>query len=145
VRVVRIFLAVLIVLPVFSLSATDHGPYIREEFTDLENWEPLVFPEIQRHTLYAVESEGDSHYLKAESDASSSGLVFTGKFDVYAYPKIRWRWKVDNVYTGEQVNKVRSKEGDDYPIRIYIIFQYDPEHADPLQRLLYGAAKLRYG
>ncbi len=128
-----------------SLPATDNQTYIREEFTDLENWKPLVFPKIPNHTLYSIETDGESHYLKAESSASSSGLIFTGRFDVYRYPKIRWRWKVDNVYTGERVNKARAKEGDDYPIRIYIIFQYDPERADPLQRLKYAAAKRRYG
>jgi hypothetical protein len=138
-------LAALIVLTTLPLSATDNDPYIREEFADLENWEPLEFPAIPRHTDYSIESEGDSHYLKAESSASSSGLIFTAQFDVYRYPKMRWRWKVDNVYTGEQVNKARAKEGDDYPIRIYIIFQYDPEQADPLQRLTYIAAKRRYG
>jgi hypothetical protein len=135
----------LIVLLAFPLAATDHEPHIREEFADLGNWEPLIFPEIPRHTLYSIESDGATHYLKTESKASSSGLIYTGHFDVYRYPKIHWRWKVDNVYTGEQVNKARTKEGDDYPIRIYIIFQYEPERADPLQRLTYAAAKRRYG
>jgi hypothetical protein len=52
---------------------------------------------------------------------------------------------VDNIYTGKQVNKPRTKEGDDYPIRIYIIFRYDPQRSDALQRLTYAAAKRRYG
>jgi hypothetical protein len=144
-RIIQICLALPLVALAFPLPATDQTPHIREEFADLGNWEPLLFPEIPRHTLYAIESDGESHYLRAESDASSSGLIFTEKFDVYRYPKIRWRWKVDNVYTGEQVNKARTKRGDDYPIRIYIIFQYDSERADPLQRLTYTAAKHRYG
>jgi hypothetical protein len=127
------------------LLATDHGPYIREEFTDLNKWKPLVFPEIPRHSQYRVESNGESQYLKAESHNSSSGLIYTGQFDVYRYPNVRWRWKVDNVYSGAKVNTPRAKGGDDYPIRIYIIFQYDPEQADPLQRIVYSAAKRRYG
>lgn len=83
--------------------------------------------------------------MKAESDASSSGLIFTRQFDVYMYPRLRWRWKVDNLYTGARVNEAGAKEGDDYPIRIYVIFQYDPERADPVQRFTYSAAKRRRG
>jgi hypothetical protein len=130
-----------------ALPATDHGPAvrIREEFADLDRWEPLVFPEIPRHTLYSVESDAQSDYLRAESSGSSSGLIFTEEFDVYEYPKIRWRWKVDNLYSGEQVNMARRKDGDDYPIRICVIFRYDPQRADPFQRLVYAAAKRRYG
>jgi hypothetical protein len=130
-----------------TLAAIDHDPSIRlrEEFADLGRWEPLVFPEIPLHTRYTVESDGQSDYLKAESSNSSSGLIFREEFDVYDYPKIRWRWRVDNVYSGKQVNKAGRKDGDDYPIRIYVIFRYDPGRADPFQRLLYNAARRRYG
>jgi len=138
-------LAVLLLLLSSPFWATDHGSYIREEFADLENWKPLVFPKIPRHTLYSIEADEAFRYLKAESNASSSGLIFTGQFDVYTYPKIRWRWRVDNVYAGDRVNKARVKEGDDYPIRIYVIFRYDPERADPIQRLTYSAVKRRHG
>jgi hypothetical protein len=143
----RSILVLLAVSATPTLSATDHLPpvWLREEFSDLNRWEPLVFPEIPRHTLYTVESDGQSDYLKAESSASSSGLILTEEFDVYEYPKIRWRWKVDNLYSGKRVNRAGRKDGDDYPIRIYVIFRYDPERADPLQRLLYKAAKRRYG
>jgi hypothetical protein len=138
-------LVVLIVLVASSLSATDQSPRIREEFADLDNWKPLLFPKIAEHSRYTIETKGEYHYLRAESSASSSGLIFKERFDVYRYPNIRWRWKVDNVYLGEQVNRARTKEGDDYPIRIYIIFEYDPERADPLQKLTYATAKRRYG
>ena len=129
----------------FTAAAADHGILIREEFNDLENWKPLLFPKIPRHTVYTIESEDERHYLKAESNASSSGLIYGGEFDVYRYPNIRWRWKVDNVYSGEDVNRVNRKQGDDYPIRVYIIFKYEPEHARPLEKITYGVAKRRYG
>jgi hypothetical protein len=139
------FLTALFVLLSFPLSATDHESHIREDFTDLGNWKPLVFPKIPRYTLYSIESKGKLNYLRAESSASSSGLVYTREFDVYRYPNIRWRWKVDNVYRGESVNQEGRKQGDDYPIRIYVIFKYDPEHADPLEKITFTAAKRRHG
>ena len=132
-------------LSTFAVAATDHGLLIREEFNDLENWKPLLFPKIPRHTVYTIESEGGTHYLKAESNASSSGLIYGREFDVYRYPNIRWRWKVDNLYSGEDVNRVNRKQGDDYPIRVYIIFKYEPERAGPLEKITYRLAKRRYG
>jgi hypothetical protein len=49
---------------------------------------------------------------------------------------------VDNVY---QKWSGKEKSGDDYPIRIYVMFQYDPEQARLSERLMYGAAKTLYG
>jgi hypothetical protein len=143
--VVTILLVLSPLLTPFSVSATDHGLLIREEFNDLQNWKPLLFPKIPRHTVYTIESEDERHYLKAESNASSSGLIYKSEFDVYRYPNIRWRWKVDNVYSGKDANRVNRKRGDDYPIRVYIIFKYEPERASPLEKITYGAAKRRYG
>ncbi len=42
--------------------------------------------------LRAILREGDHSYLKAESSASASGIVYRFKFDVYRYPRARWRW-----------------------------------------------------
>jgi hypothetical protein len=55
---------------------------------------------------------------------------------------MRWKWKVDNVY---EKGDIRDKAGDDYPIRVYVTFQYDPERAGIGERLEYGIAKTLYG
>jgi hypothetical protein len=144
-RAVTTLLVLSALITPFTASATDHRVPIREEFNDLENWKPLLFPKIPRHTVYTTETESGRHYLKAESNASSSGLIHKNEFDVYQYPNIRWRWKVDNIYSGEDVNRVNRKQGDDYPIRVYIIFKYEPERAGPLEKITYRAAKRRYG
>ncbi|MCK5347452.1 MAG: DUF3047 domain-containing protein, partial [Candidatus Heimdallarchaeota archaeon] len=39
----------------------------------------------------------------------------------------------------------KTKEGDDYPIRIYVIFKYDPKRAGFFEKLKYNSAKLVYG
>lgn len=115
---------------------------IREDFSNLENWKPLYFPKIKQHSTYSIQQDGAGHVLKAESNASASGIIYQKEFNVYEYPKVRWRWKVSNVYAkGDE----KTKAGDDYPIRIYIIFKYDPETASFGQRLKYGLAKTIYG
>ncbi len=109
-----------------------------ERFDQLDAWEPLTFPKIPAHSTYAVVDQ----HLRAESRASASGLVSKRTFDVYEHPRLSWRWKVDNIYSNRNV---RQKDGDDYPIRIYVLFDYDPDTASLGQRVQYRAARLIYG
>jgi hypothetical protein len=132
----------LLVLVAVPVQAGEEKLLLREDFRDLENWRPLYFPKILKHSVYTVETHGDRHYLKAESSGSASGLVYKKDFSVYDYPRIRWRWKVDNVYRNWDGS---TKEGDDYPIRVYILFKYDPERAGLVDKVKFNAVKLIYG
>ncbi len=113
-----------------------------ERFRDLDQWKPLYFPKIAKHTVYSIESKDGEHYLRAESNASASGLLYTQTFNVYEYPKIRWSWKISNVYAK---GDGRTKAGDDYPMRVYVLFEYSPEKAGAFDRIKYGIAKAIYG
>jgi len=128
--------------PINPVCAQNEGVFFREDFNSLENWKPLYFPKIKEHTKYSIEAEGGENCLKAESSASASGIIFKETFDVFEYPKIRWRWKVRNVY---RKGNAWEKSGDDYPLRIYIIFKYDPETASFGQKLKYGLVRKIYG
>lgn len=130
-----------------SLIAAAAGPdgtsrLFREEFNSLENWKPFFFPKIKRHSTYTVEKDGDESYLRAESDASASAIVYKDSFNVYEYPNARWRWKVSTIY---RKGDAATKAGDDFPIRIYVIFEHDPEKAGGFERIRYGLAKSLYG
>ncbi len=142
---IRITLSLILCLLCLS-PATVHGGkgevFLREDFENLENWTPYTFPKIKEHSTYSILREGDHSYLKAESSASASGIVYRFKFDVYRYPRARWRWWVSNVY---RKGHAREKSGDDYPLRIYIVFEYNPKEADLLRRARYEAARLIYG
>lgn len=137
-------IAAAILLTPAVLRAAAGDVLLREEFTSLEAWRPLTFPKIERHSTYAVAANADQSefWLKAESDRSASGIVWKKQYDVYAYPKLRWRWRVENVY---QKGDATKKSGDDYPVRVYVIFQYDPSGASAGKRLKYGLAKAAYG
>lgn len=123
-------------------AAQERKVFLREEFGALDNWKPLYFPKIEKHSVYSIESKDGEHYLRAESNASASGLVYKGTFNVYDYPKMRWRWKISNVY---ERGDGRTKASDDYPIRIYVLFEYDPQKAGALDKIKYGLAKAIYG
>ena len=135
-------LVLLILLNCLNLYAEGDRVFLHEDFNDLENWKPLFFPKIKRHTEYTIEKDGERSCLKAQSNASASGLILKKEFNVFEYPKLKWRWKISNVYLQ---GNAEEKSGDDYPIRIYVIFKYDPDKASLGQRIRYGLARTIYG
>jgi len=140
-----VVLSIVIIVCMFTVletAAEQTAVLFREDFANLDSWKPFTFPKINKHSIYTIENDGEKHFLKAESNASASAIVYKDVIDVYDYPKVKWRWKVMNVYTK---GDVRTKEGDDYPIRVYIMFEYDPDKAGALDRIKYSFAKARYG
>ena len=140
---VAVFIATTLMhLVVPPLHSQDTRVFFREDFNNLENWRPLYFSKISRHSTYRIETNGSESLLRAESNASASALVYEKDFNVYDYPIARWRWKVNNIYRNTFPEK---KSGDDYPIRVYITFKYEPETASALDKVKYGVAKRLYG
>lgn len=107
-----------------------------------ENWKPLTFPKIKRHTAYTLIREGDSVIVKAVSEAASSGLTRDITIDPKEYPIVQWRWKIGNLLRASDVTR---KEGDDYPARLYITFAYDSGKVSLFEKAKYEAARLLYG
>jgi Protein of unknown function (DUF3047) len=108
-----------------------------------QEWRALTFPAIKAHTLYAaVPDPAQGQVVKATANASASGLLRKILLDAHAYPILRWHWKADNLIVKGDVT---SKEGDDYPARIYVSFAYDPKRVSLFERARYGAARLIYG
>ena len=130
------------IVPASQLSAGEADTLFHEEFSDLDGWKPLTFPKIERHSSYTIEVKGDERYLKTVSDKSASGIIHSTQFDVYKFPRMTWRWKVENVYKKGDATK---RSGDDYPLRVYIVFKYDPAEAGWWERRRYDTAKLIYG
>jgi hypothetical protein len=131
-----------ILLAALPAAAGEPAVLFREDFTTLDGWKPFFFPKIKSHSTYTVERDGDRHRLRSESNASASAIVYKEAFDVQRYPVIRWRWKIGNVYAA---GDPRSKKGDDYPLRVYVMFEYDPDGAGLGERITYGLAKALYG
>jgi len=107
-----------------------------------KDWKPLTFKKIERHTSYTLVKEGETTVVKASASASASGLIRMTKIDPKEYPIVQWRWKVTNLL---QKGDVTRKEGDDYPARIYIAFEYDPKRLGFFEKAKYQAVRLLYG
>ena len=103
-----------------------------------EGWKPLTFKKIPKQTHYEVVQDGDRSVIKASSEWSASGLAKEVKIDPREYPIVRWRWKVENVLKNSDVTR---KEGDDYPARLYITFEYDADKVGLSKKLKYKAGR----
>ncbi|NQU67931.1 MAG: DUF3047 domain-containing protein [Candidatus Marinimicrobia bacterium] len=118
------------------------GDFLREDFNNLQNWTELTFPKIEDHSQYSIESRDAESYLKTFTSNSASGLIYKEQFDVYKYPELEWRWKVSNTFSK---GNALEKSGDDYPLRIYVIFEYDPDESGFFESVVYESARLIYG
>lgn len=93
-------------------------------------------------TDYSLVEEGGTVVVKAVSSQSATGLARVISIDPAEYPVIEWRWKVNNVL---QKGDATSKDGDDYPARIYNTFAFDHDGAGFLERLEQETARLIQG
>ena len=127
-----------------SPSMIEVGKFSTEKTADglPTHWKPLTFKKIERHTVYSLVREGDTGVVKAVAEASASGLIREIKINPKEYPIIQWRWKVENIL---KKGDVHQKEGDDYPARVYITFEYDPSKLGFLEKAKYEFIKLAYG
>lgn len=105
-------------------------------------WIPLTFKKIPQQTKYEVIKDGATVVIKATSDASASGLTKGVKIDPREYPIVRWRWKVENLLKQSDVHR---KDGDDYPARLYITFEYDSDKVSLSRRFKYKAGRVLFG
>ena len=89
-------------------------------------------------TYNLVDDESGQKVIKAESNNAAGGLIYKTRIDPQEYPIIEWRWKVDNIL---KKGDLRKKDGDDYPARIYITFDYDKSNLSFGDRMKYSALK----
>ena len=124
------------VLEVAKFSASQAGATLPE------GWKPLTFKKIPKLTTYELVKDGEHVVVKATSDASASGLTKEVKIDPKEFPIVRWQWKIDNLL---QKSDATRKDGDDYPARLYITFEYDPDKVNFSKKLKFKAGQVLFG
>jgi hypothetical protein len=126
--------------PVAVAASLDVAPFSRMEEggTVGQGWQPLEFRKIERRTRYALVRDGDAVVLRADADASASGVVHRLDGPAAARPMLSWRWKIADVVTA---GDPRRKDGDDYAARVYVTFRYDPSRVSAVERAKYALAK----
>ena len=107
-----------------------------------DGWKPLIFKKVPRNTTYILVKDGGTVVVKAMSDATASGLTREVKIDPKQYPVVHWRWKIENLLKTADVTR---KDGDDYPARLYITFEYDPDKVGFGKKAKYEMGKMIFG
>lgn len=107
-----------------------------------EGWKPLTFKKIPTLTTYELVKDGERVVVKATSDASASGWTKEVRIDPKEFPVVRWQWKVENLLKKSDATR---KDGDDYPARLYITFEYDPDKVSLGKKLKYKAGQVLFG
>ena len=143
----RILLLILISSPLISQDtiSTTQEPntfIITENFNDLNNWENFSFTNNKTPTQYSIVSDSITSYLQIITNSSASGLIHTREFDPNLYPILSWRWQINTMIKDADG---RTKSGDDYPIRIFVMFDDDSAEISFWTSLRNSAAKLLYG
>lgn len=120
-------------VPVFSELQTLEGD---------NGWEPLEFPDIERHTQYTLVTDDGSQVVEARADNSASGMIARVSLEPGDSLILRWRWKVAGVL---EDGDARRKSGDDYPARIYVAFRFEPDKASWFERAKRSTVSALFG
>lgn len=128
-----------------ALADSDNPSLIKafSGMTSLEDgWEPLEFPKIDNHSRYSLVEHNGEQVVEAITDNSASGLIARVSVEPGDSLILRWRWKVSNVF---EQGDARKKNGDDYPARIYVAFEFEPEEAGFFERAKRKTVEVVFG
>ncbi len=97
-----------------------------------EAWRPVEFPSIARHTEWRAERVGERTAWRAVADCAASGMALElDGIDLSRTPQLAWSWRA--VRTPGPADE-RTREGDDFAARVYVIFPFEPARASLLER-----------
>jgi len=125
-----------------SEKTAPHLPRFSEITTISDGWEPLEFPNIDQHSNYQLLVEDGVQVVKADTAGGASGLIARLNVQPQESLILNWRWKVSNVFSK---GDARSKSGDDYPARIYVAFEFQPDNAGFFERAKRKAVEVMFG
>ena len=137
-RLVRIALAAQILAVAPSLALAD--PRLPPPGTGA--WRELTFPSIRRTTAYTSIRMGEADAVLAHSRCSASALLLPlESLDLDRTPVLAWRWRVDRHL---EVEDERTRDGDDFAARVYVLFRFEPDRATFAQRWRHKLGRLLY-
>lgn len=82
--------------------------------------------------------EDGTPIIIATSENAISSVTTPLKADPYEFQYLEWEWKIESVL---EKGDLTRKDGDDYPARIYVTFDYDPSNLGFSDRVKYGFFK----
>jgi hypothetical protein len=104
-------------------------------------WRVNELPSV-KPARFAVVSDGDTRVVSISAAAAASSLATETAWDVDQKPRLTWRWKVDRVVSS---GDIRTKEGDDFAARLYVMFDYPLDQLSFADRAKLRVARWLYG
>lgn len=142
----RAFLALSIALawPARAQTAIEAMPFSSlKAGAPLPEWlRPFAFEGRPRHTEFALVADEGRTVLRARAEASTSGLVRELRVDLRSHPILAWRWKAANLLAKSDL---ATKDGDDFPVRLYVTFDLDAAQLSLGERAQLALARMIYG
>jgi hypothetical protein len=142
-------------LTVGSASGIDTGQKDTPQavkVADFSNWQPgeelpaewqvITIARIPRHTQYTLTDADDATVLQAEADASMASLAREISVDPNVKPWLQWHWKIAQL---NRQSDLYTKRGDDFPVRLYVFFDYDIMRLPFIERIIMRIARALYG
>ena len=119
--------------PDSGLQASEKSAAIIEEFTagQFNGWNERVF---EGTSSYLPVISEERTVLEATTNASASLLFKRRAIDLTTTPLLEWTWKITDIYpqlASGQIDE-RSRAGDDFPARVYVVFRDGPLPRDAL-------------
>jgi hypothetical protein len=105
-------------------------------------WQPVVFEKKKNSTRYVLVRDGESTVLKAIADNSISGLGSQLAIEPATFPILRWKWRIAETNSRSNIS---SKSGDDFPARVYVLFNFNEDELSFLDRAKLKLARYIYG
>ena len=93
-------------------------------------------------TDYQIINDDDISYLQIQSSKSASGILWKFKFKPHESPILKWRWKVDTLIEDADG---REKSGDDYAVRIFVLFANDSNEVSFWDEIKNTAFQITFG
>ena len=83
-------------------------------------WEPLRFPNVDAETEYSLVDRDGRVVLRAESRGAASALITRVSVDSSRFRYLHWSWNTGgDCFSGSW----RRPEADDFPLRLFVIFE----------------------
>jgi hypothetical protein len=107
-----------------------------------EGWRHQTLPKVERANEFELVPDQGRRVLRIRSSSSASSWVTPLDIDATRWPLLRWQWKVSRSLAGSDL---RTKRGDDYAARLYVLFDLPLEQLSLGDRLRIRASRALSG
>jgi hypothetical protein len=105
-------------------------------------WKTWTLSKFKKPTQYRLTSYDGKTVIKANADASASGLLHPLALDTKQYPLLEWRWKVTELIPAADNTK---RNAEDSPVRLVVTFDGDLERLSLGDRMFFDNVRLLTG